>query len=313
MTDLGSAFARAMAYSHAPWWRRLLRKPAATLLCGTLLRLPRCVPLALRVPAHTFFGAEMWVVLPEGGACEIFCLGAIEEDVTSFLLTHVTEGMTFIDVGANVGYFALLAARLVGPSGQVHAFEPAQGTCDILRHNACRHGNITVQQKALWSCRTALPFHEYGRRYSALNSVRHHRLVRESDLALARAYDVEAITLDEYCTARALAPDFIKIDAETAEPQILRGSRHTLARHRPFVALEVWDDPARDSRDDITFLLNHGYEAFEYHAGAIIPHRLRDSYGYTNLLFAHPRKAQALAPGHAVAEAPATEVDERGS
>jgi FkbM family methyltransferase len=307
MTDLGSAFARAMAYTHAPWWQRLLHKPAATILYPTLLRLPQCVPLALQVPAHTFFGEEMLVVLPEGSACQIFCQGAIEEDVTSFLLTHVKEGMTFIDVGANVGYFALLAATLVGPSGQVHAFEPAQATCDILRHNTRRHGNITVQQKALWSRRTTLLFHEYGRRYSALNSVRHHRLVRESGLAPTRAYDVEATTLDEYCTDRALAPDFIKIDAETAEPQILRGSTHTLARHRPLIALEVWDDPARNSRDDITFLLNHGYETFEYHAGATIPHRLRDSYGYANLLFAHPRKAQGLAPAHAAAEAPATE------
>ena len=302
MPDLGRAFAKAMAYAHAPWWRRLLHKPAATLICSALLRLPRFVPFALQVPARTFFEEEMRVVLPEGSACEIFCHGAIEEDVTSFLLTHVTEGMTFIDVGANLGYFSLLAARLVGRSGQVHAFEPARGTCDLLRRNTRRHGNIAVQQKALWSCRTMVRFHEYGWRYSALNSVRNHRLIRDSGLALTRSYEVESITLDEYCAAFALVPDFIKIDAETAEPQILRGGMHTLARHRPTIAIEVWDDPARDSRDDIAFLLSHGYEAFEYHAGAVIPHRLRDSYGYTNLLFAHPRRAQAESWGRGVPE-----------
>jgi FkbM family methyltransferase len=238
MPDLGSAFTRATAYTHAPWCRRILHKPAATLLYATLLRLPRCVPLALQVPAHTFFGEDMRVVLPEGSACQLFCHGAIEEDVTAFLLAHVTEGKTFIDVGANVGYFSLLAATLVGPSGQVRAFEPAQRTGQILRHNTRRHGNITVQQKALWACRTMLPFHEYGRRYSALNGVRHHRLIRESNLAPTRSYDVESITLDEYCTACALMPDFIIIDAETAEPQILSGSRRTLARHQPFIAIE---------------------------------------------------------------------------
>jgi FkbM family methyltransferase len=288
MPDLERAFAGAMAYARASWWRRLLHRPAATLLYSTLLWPPRGVPLAIQIPAHTFFGAEMRVVLPEQSTCEIFCYGAIEEDVTSFLLTHITEGMTIIDVGANIGYFSLLAATLVGPSGQVHAFEPAQGTCEILRHNTRRHGNITVQQKALWSGRTTLPIHEYGRRYSTLNSVRNHRLLHESDLALKRSYDVESITLDEYCAVRDLAPDSIKIDAETAEPQILRGSKHTLARHRPAIALEVWDDPARDSRDDIAFLTNHGYEAFEYQAGATVPHRLRDNYEYTNLLFVHP-------------------------
>jgi hypothetical protein len=93
----------------------------------------------------------------------------------------------------------------------------------------------------------------------------------------------------------------------------LRGSKHTHVRHRPIIAIEVWDDPARNSRDDIVFLLNHGYEAFEYHAGAIIPHRLRDSYGYTNLLFVRPPKAQGLAPGHTVAEDPEIELYDSGS
>jgi FkbM family methyltransferase len=290
MADLASAFAKAMAFTRAPWWRRLLHQPATTLIYAALLRLPRCVPLVLKVPAHTFFGEEMRVVLPEESACQLFYYGAIEEDVTSFLLTYVTGGMTFIDVGANVGYFSLLAAHLVRPSGQVHAFEPAQRTCDILRYNTRRCGHITVQQKALWSCRTTLPFHEYGQRYGALNSLRNHRLIRDSDIALERSYQVECISLDEYCAALALAPDFIKIDAETAEPQILRGSGHTLAAHRPIIAIEVWDDVARNSRDDIVFLLNHGYEVFEYQAGAIIPHRLRERYEYTNLLFVHPRK-----------------------
>jgi Methyltransferase FkbM domain len=102
--------------------------------------------------------------------------------------------------------------------------------------------------------------------------------------------------LDEYCTASALAPDFIKIDAETAEPQILHGSRHTLAQYRPIIAMEVWDDAARNSRDDIVFLLNHGYEVFEYQAGVIIPHCLRERYEYTNLLFVYPQKASGSGP-----------------
>jgi FkbM family methyltransferase len=291
-----------VALSRAPWWRRLLHRPAATLISSALSRLPRFVPLALQVSAQTFFGAEMRVVLPEQSACEIVDYGVIEEDVTSFLLAHVTEGMTCIDVGANVGYFTLLAAQLVGPSGQVHAFEPARRTCDILRHNTRRYTNVTVQQKALWSCRTTLPFHEYGQRYAALNSLRHHRLSRESDIALTQLYQVECISLDEYCAACALAPDFIKIDAETAEPQILRGGGHTLARHRPVVAMEVWDDAARDSRDDVAFLLNHGYEVFEYQAGVIIPHRVRERYEYTNLLFVRSGQGRGLAPEDVVAE-----------
>jgi hypothetical protein len=94
MADLKSAFAKAMAFARAPWWSRLLHQPATTLIYSALLRLPRCVPFALKVPARTFFEEEMWIVLPEESACQIFYYGAIGEDVTSFLLTYVTGGMT---------------------------------------------------------------------------------------------------------------------------------------------------------------------------------------------------------------------------
>jgi hypothetical protein len=94
MADLKSAFAKAMAFARAPWWSRFLHQPATTLIYSALLRLPRCVPFALKVPARTFFEEEMWIVLPEESACQIFYYGAIGEDVTSFLLTYVTGGMT---------------------------------------------------------------------------------------------------------------------------------------------------------------------------------------------------------------------------
>jgi FkbM family methyltransferase len=297
LMDLERAFARAMTCARGPWWRRLLHKPAKTLIYEAALRLPRGVPFARPVSARTFFGEEMRVVLPEESACQLWYYGFIEEDVTAFLLTYVREGMTVIDVGAHSGYFTLLASALVQPSGWVHAFEPARRTCARLRHNTRRHRNVTVQQQALWSSRTTRPFHEYGERYSTLNSVSNHRLIQEIGRVRQRSYDVECLSLDEYCTAAGIAPDFIKIDAETAEPQILRGSVHTLVRHRPIIAIEVWDDPARHSRDDITFLLNHGYEAFEYHMGAILPHHLRDGYEYTNLLFSHPSAAKVLGRG----------------
>jgi FkbM family methyltransferase len=265
-------------------------------MASAALQQPRWMPFARQVSAQTFFAQEMRVVLPEESACQIYYYGVIEEDVTSFFLTHVTEGMTVIDVGAHSGYFTLLAATLVHPSGSVHAFEPARRTCALLRHNTRQHRNVTIRQQALWSSRTTMPFHEYGARHSTLNSVRTHRLIWESGLARQQSYDVECLSLDEYCTAFGIAPDFIKIDAETAEPQILRGGLQTLARHRPIISLELWDDESRNSREDILCLLDHGYGAFEYQAGAILPHRLRDRYEYTNVLFVHPRRAKDPCP-----------------
>jgi len=252
------------------------------------------VPCARQVHARAFFDAEMLVVLPEESACQPYCDGLIGEDVTTFLLTHVRPGMTFIDVGANVGYFTLLAAHLVQPSGSVHAFEPAPQTFSLLQRNTYGKPNITVHQQALWSSRTTLAFYDYGPQYSVLNSLRQHRLVQEAQIRLRQAYEVECLPLDAYCAECHLVPDFIKLDAESAEPHILRGSAHTIAQHKPIIALEVWDDSSRNSRDDLAFLLDHGYAAFEYQAGEITPHRLKERYDYTNILLVHPQRGRGL-------------------
>ena len=294
MTDVGRQFAQARTWVHAPWWRRLLHKPAHTIVSSAALRMRPFMPFAREVRARTFFDAEMRVMLPEESACQLYGDGLIEEDVTTFLLTHVRPGMTFIDVGANVGYFTLLAAHLVQPSGSVHAFEPTPQTCALLRRNTHGKPNITVHQQALWSSRTTLAFYDYGPQYSVLNSLRQHRLVQEAQIRLRQAYEVECLPLDAYCAECHLVPDFIKLDAESAEPHILRGSAHTIAQHKPIIALEVWDDSSRNSRDDLAFLLDHGYAAFEYQAGEITPHRLKERYDYTNILLVHPQRGRGL-------------------
>jgi FkbM family methyltransferase len=296
MTDVGRQFAQARTWVHAPWWRRLLHKPAHTIVSSAALRMRPFMPFAREVHARTFFDAEMRVVLPEESACQLYGSGMIEEDVTTFLLTHVRPGMTFIDVGANVGYFTLLAAHLVQPSGSVHAFEPAPQTFSLLQRNTYGKPNITVHQQALWSSRTTMTFYDYGPQYSVLNSLRQHRLVHEAQIRLKQAYEVDCLPLDAYCAEFRLAPDFIKLDAESAEPHILRGSAHTIAQHKPIIALEVWDDPSRNSRDDLAFLLDHGYAPFEYQAGAITPHRLKERYAYTNILLVHPQRVRGAAP-----------------
>ena len=295
VTDLNKDFERATAFGRASRVHRFISRPIRTLLYYAALKGRRTLPCSLPVQARTFFGEMLRVVLPEESACQLWYYGFIEEDVTWFLLTHLKEDMTFIDVGANVGYYTLLASRLVGPYGAIHAFEPAQRTFAILRHNTHRQTNITIQQKALWSDRTRMTFHEYGDHYSTLNSLRQHRLVRESRIPLHRSYDVECVSLDEYCRTYSVVPDFIKIDAEISEPQILRGSTHLISQHRPIIVLEVWDDESRRSREDILFLLAHNYTAYEYYAGKLVPHRLRDCYEYTNLLFVSSSAARSEA------------------
>lgn len=131
-------------------------------------------------------------------------------------------------------------------------------------------------------------FYDYGVKYSPLNSLQKHRPIREERIETQRSYDVPCVSLDAYCRDGAIAPHIIKIDAEVSEPEVLRGSSHIIAQHKPIISLEVWDDTARHSRENITFLLEQGFRGFEYHAGALIPHRLRDRYEYANVMLPPP-------------------------
>jgi hypothetical protein len=62
--------------------------------------------------------------------------GIYEPHVTAIIKKSLKPGMVFVDIGANIGYFSLLAAKLVGPNGLVLAFEPSQGSCTLLQMSA---------------------------------------------------------------------------------------------------------------------------------------------------------------------------------
>jgi hypothetical protein len=75
------------------------------------------------VKARTFWGEEMHVWLPENVSKSIWRYGFFEEDVCLYMLYHLEEGMTFIDIGAHIGFFTLLGSHLVGKKGNVLSFE----------------------------------------------------------------------------------------------------------------------------------------------------------------------------------------------
>jgi hypothetical protein len=78
--------------------------------------------------------------------------GNLEQSVQEAMLRHLPKGGVFYDVGANVGFFALLAAHLVGvDEGQVYAFEPTPDNAAEIRSNIALNGlrNVTVVEKAV--------------------------------------------------------------------------------------------------------------------------------------------------------------------
>jgi hypothetical protein len=96
-------------------------------------------------------GTRLWIDLGDYGVSRSCMFGSYEPVETAFVRSMLKSGQNFIDIGANIGWFTMLAARIVGPSGRVYAFEPRPNTCERLRKSVSENGysNVEVRQAAL--------------------------------------------------------------------------------------------------------------------------------------------------------------------
>ena len=292
--NLRKQFEMSAKQYNASRLKRVVFSPWRTLYPEAIEVMSKYWGTTIPVYTNTFFGRKMKVVLPEPVSTSIWRFGLFEENLTAFMLNYLKPGMVFYDIGAHFGFFSLLASHMVGNSGQVHAFEPTRSTFDMLKENTKDIKNIFVNQNAMWSQSASIPFNDFGIAYSAFNSAYDPRF-NDSDKRNAKAdkYEVRAISIDEHAESVGRFPDFIKIDAESAEQEILKGMERTFERTKPMIALEVGDwaiTNVASSQDLVKNLLNRGYEALEFYNGTIRPHILRDKYEYNNILFI-PSKA----------------------
>ncbi|MCB1185225.1 FkbM family methyltransferase [bacterium] len=170
--------------------------------------------------------------------------GSNEPPVQEVLARLLTPGATFLDVGANVGFFSALAARLVGPRGRVVAFEPVPANADLVARNAAANGlgNVEVVRAAVSDrCgrgRLVLAGHAGG---ASLDSV-------AAPPDPVGEIEVDLVTLDAWLAARPeVRPDVVKIDVEGAEPEVLDGMVGVVARHRPLLVVEYDAAAAADA------------------------------------------------------------------
>jgi FkbM family methyltransferase len=145
----------------------------------------------------------------------------------------VRPGHTVYDLGANVGFYTLLASVLVGQPGHVYAFEPLQRNIEYLRKHLALNAieNCSIVEAAVTSCEGYSPFD-----FSTAHTNAH--------LSQTGQNTVRTVTLDSLVRrGEILPPNVMKIDIEGAELGALEGSRRTIAEHRP-----------------VLFLATHGHE-----------------------------------------------------
>jgi FkbM family methyltransferase len=191
----------------------------------------------------------------------IYYGGLPDYEEMTFMCRYLRQGDRFIDGGANIGAYTLLAASLVGPAGSIDAFEPAPLEARRLRENVARNGleQVRVHEAAL----ADVPGHAqftFDRRSG-------NRLRRAQDEeAEVRTGSVPVTTIDEALHATyAMA----KLDLEGAEPLALRGAeQHLAAGNPPVFVLELVDRFVRrfgsSALDVADWLQERGYELATY-------------------------------------------------
>jgi FkbM family methyltransferase len=213
-------------------------------------------PFRFRCENYTEFARCLKMFVKEPGTCE-------------WIASRVEPGDVFYDIGANIGVYTVLAARRVGPSGKVFAFEPHSATFARLLETISINGLsgiVTACSCALHEQQGFFPFSyfssEAGSSQSQLNA---RASVPEGSISSAVVELKFSASLDSLIAAGGFAPaDHVKIDVDGNELMILKGMAGLLSGHRPPKSIQVEINPGQ-RKDILDFMASHGYAAAREH------------------------------------------------
>lgn len=251
---------------------------------GKLLRAPlRLVPSETCLPIlQGKLRGKKWIAGSSNHGC---WLGSYEYRKRLLFEKLVAAGSVVFDVGANVGFYTLLAAVLAGRSGKVVAFEPVASNLNYLRRHLALNNisNVTVIEAAVSDRPGTAPF------VLGPNASMGHF---SSDGAIR----VKTVCLDELVSTGGLpVPGYLKIDVEGAEMLVLLGARSLLAEFHPLLFLST--DIGDLHRQCCRFLASLGYDLHPIDA-----HHLDQAYEIlafqagTDGVNTVPAKAESLSP-----------------
>jgi FkbM family methyltransferase len=210
-----------------PLTRVLARIPSTTLL-GKMARLPfRFIrPDSVMTVLTGPLGGRRWIV---GSGVHSNWLGIYEAEMQRAITRTVRPGAVFLDIGAQAGYYSLLASRLVSETGRVVAFEPDARNLGYLKEHVRLNeaGNVTVVEAAASDASGTARFAAESSGFSGT-------------LSGTGSAIVQTVTIDGLIEAGTVpAPNYIKIDVEGAEFRVLCGARRVLKAARPTLFLAV--------------------------------------------------------------------------
>ena len=232
-----------------------------------------------------------------------------EPDASRVFTRVLREGDTVIDVGGNCGYFTMLAAALVGPTGRVLTFEPDPGNCVRLRNNCAINGftHVTlVEQPALDAVRD-VQFFLNGE--NSGGSALWDPTATPQTVEPPTVLDLTGTTIDAEVARHGLSNiKLIKIDTEGADHMVLQGARQLLATGSvPFVLCELHEfglaKMGTSQQQFRHYMAEHGYESFTVFFDGSLPHMVPRQTAITakficNILFSREPVMAAFWPQH---------------
>lgn len=161
-----------------------------------------------------------------------------EPELFAFLRDEIQPGQTVIDIGAFLGVYAMLEARRVGPSGRVVAFEPSPSSFAVLVRHLRMNGLAAPQVEARCA---AVGARAERQRLQIWDDEPYRNMIVPDG---ADGVAVETVTLDEVCGAWRQLPDWIRMDVQGQEFNVLRGARELLraGRGRMRIVAEMHPD-----------------------------------------------------------------------
>jgi FkbM family methyltransferase len=222
----------------AVWWMRE-RDPIALfcaiargviMKCIGLKRFPQLQVLRARSKTRyvekEIVGNKMYLDLKDPGiSSDLLRDGIREPFLTESIQKEIKEGDVIVDIGANIGYYALQEARLVGDKGRVYAIEPVPENVELLKKNIelNNYSNIEVFQLAVGAVNKT--------DYVYISNCRNTASMIKTQASIDRA-SVQVTTLDKFLENKP-SPNLIRMDVEGYEVEIVKGMTKLLEANKP--------------------------------------------------------------------------------
>jgi FkbM family methyltransferase len=192
---------------------------------------------------ETQLGVRIWCSLDDRAISRAVLVDSYDLSEMRFIEKTLRPGDLAVDAGANIGYYALHFAKLVGEGGHVEALEPLGYLADALSASVVENdfgSRVTVHRTALDERPDTVRVRHAPR---TANFGGAHFAPETSPESFQVDETITTVRLDDVIGDRTCS--FLKVDVEGAEPRVIRGARNTLATSRPVILAELHDDQLR--------------------------------------------------------------------